>query len=599
MKNKLFNIFEYLGKKNLIMCLAVSFVITILQMLGRFLDVRYKGLNVSTMRIGLEGLLFFVICNLVIIFMWKGGQKMLNTAPLSKPVFSKCWFYQLIILISWLPCYLAYFPGIYSYDGEPQLIQYTSGQLDNHHPIIHTYIIGGCYDLGKWLQSKGISIDGLAFYTTIQCVLLSFAFSYMLRFLAKQKAGAVYIILSMAYICLFPTVPLMAMSSTKDTFFAAFFILFLTSLVQLQVSGDGQLCQLQASDGSQLSQLQVSGGGQLSQLQVSDGGQLKGTLIKLFIFALGCMFFRRNGYYVMLILLLACIVVSFVRIIRNKEFSVKALGQSVKTTPLYSLTLIMLVSVIVFSTSEKIIIRCSNALEGESAEALSIPLQQMARAYKSSDAEVRNKYGDRLSEYISETGLSNYRQLITDGVKQYFNNEYFATNKSDFIKLYVDMGIDYPGSYVLAVLYLTKGDWHILDTGFCEVFKDWWRDRTGYLITDATPVFALDYVTKENLLPGIRDMYEGFATDCNFMKFLPAQVISAPAFYVFLTILGSLALLIKKKRAYYPVMGAMILYLLTMLAGPCVLVRYAFPLMCAIPIFTWCVIINATTTQRN
>ncbi len=159
------------------------------------------------------------------------------------------------------------------------------------------------------------------------------------------------------------------------------------------------------------------------------------------------------------------------------------------------------------------------------------------------------------------------------------------------------MGLDYPGPYVFAVLYLTKGDWHLLDTSFCEVYKDWWRDRTGYLITDATPVFALEYVKKENLLPAVRDMYESFATDCSFMKFMPMQILCAPAFYVFLILLGSVALLLKKKRNFYPVMGALLLYLLTMIAGPCVLVRYVFPLMSCIPIFAWCVIINATVNK--
>ena len=109
--------------------------------------------------------------------------------PLTHKVFFNIWFWQLIILITWLPCFLAYFPGIYSYDGEPQLIQYTSGKLDNHHPIIHTLILGKCYDLGRWLRANGIDIDGLAFYTAIQVLLLSFALAGVLRFLVKKECG--------------------------------------------------------------------------------------------------------------------------------------------------------------------------------------------------------------------------------------------------------------------------------------------------------------------------------------------------------------------------------------------------------------------------
>ena len=539
-------------------------------MLGRFLDVRSNGLNVSIIRIGIEGIVFFIICNLTLVLLWKGGKWLLNSKPFEKSLFGKIYFWQPIILLSWLPCFLAYFPGIYSYDGEPQLIQYTSGQLDNHHPVIHTLIIGSCYDLGQWLQTHGINIDGLAFYTIIQVLLLSFAMAYLLRFLVQKNAGKAFVILFATYICLFPTMPLMAISSTKDTFFAAFFVLFLTELTNIYTAKKEQ-----NGDNKDLNTCSVV---------IKNAEKLHiSSLIRLFIFSAGCMFFRRNGYYVIAILLMFFVVVAACQVIRSRK-------NILLKNPLYAVAFILLISVLFFSITEKTVIKCTNALEGESAEALSIPLQQMARAFKSNDNAIRIKYGERLTTYVSETGLCNYRPLITDGVKQYFNNEYFATNKADFIKVYVELGKDYPGPYLFAVLYLTKGDWHIMDTTFCEVYKDWWRDRTGYLITDATKVFAGDFVKKSNIWPGVRNLYERFATDCSFTKFVPFQVICSPAFYVFLSFLGALALILNKKKGLYPVVGAILLYLLTMFAGPCVLIRYIFPVMVSIPLLAWCVL---------
>ena len=530
-------------KINLIFCLIFSMFISALQMLGRFLDVRSGDINISLSRIALEGLLFFILCFFSIILLWRAGQKALMSKPLKRKVFFNVFFWQLMILISWLPCYLAYFPGIYSYDGEPQLIQYTSGKLDNHHPIIHTLLIGKCYDLGQWLKANGINIDGLAFYTSIQVLLLSFALASVISFLVKRESGKVFVILSAIYICLFPTMPLMAVSSTKDTFFTAFFILFILELARIQ------------------------------------GEDSRSCYIRLFIYASGCMIFRRNGYYVILILLIAMIAAGLIKHKINEKRLVKTV-------------IALLISVVFFSITEKSIIAVTDAAKGESAEALSIPLVQMARAFKNDDNAIRAKYGTRLTDYISETGLCNYRPLISDGVKQYFNNELFAKDKAGFVKVYLELGKDYPGPYALAVLYLTKGDWHILDTSYCRVYKDWWRDRTGYLITDATPVFAGNFVTKENLWPPVRNIYERFASDCAFMSFIPAKIICAPAFYVYLSILGALALMIKKKRSSYPVMGAIILYLLTVIAGPCVLVRYIFVLMAAMPLFAWCIFMD-------
>lgn len=582
MKKQLSGLLNNFKMTNIIICLIVSMFISILQILGRFLDVRSNGLNVSIIRIGIEGIVFFIICNLTLVLLWKGGKWLLNTKPFEKSIFSKIYFWQPVILLLWLPCFLAYFPGIYSYDGEPQLIQYTSGQLDNHHPVIHTLIIGSCYDLGQWLQAQGINIDGLAFYTIIQVLLLSFAMAYLLRFLVQKNAGKAFVILFATYICLFPTMPLMAISSTKDTFFAAFFVLFLTELAGIytaknEQNGDNKDLNTCGVVIENTEKLQISRSVQnVEKLHISD-------LIRLFVFSAGCMFFRRNGYYVITILLMFFVIVAACQVIRSRK-------NILLKNPLYAVAFILLISVLFFSITEKTVIKCTNALEGESAEALSIPLQQMARAFKSNDNAIRIKYGERLTTYISETGLCNYRPLITDGVKQYFNNEYFATNKADFIKVYVELGKDYPGPYLFAVLYLTKGDWHIMDTTFCEVYKDWWRDRTGYLITDATKVFAGDFVKKSNIWPGVRNLYERFATDCSFTKFVPFQVICSPAFYVFLSFLGALALILNKKKGLYSVVGAILLYLLTMFAGPCVLIRYIFPVMVSIPLLAWCVL---------
>ena len=74
------------------------------------------------------------------------------------------------------------------------------------------------------------------------------------------------------------------------------------------------------------------------------------------------------------------------------------------------------------------------------------------------------------------------------------------------------------------------------------------------------------------------------------MRFIPVKIMWAPAFYVFLSIWGAIVLVMEKKRRFYPVAIVMLLYLLTVLAGPCVLIRYIFPLMAVMPLFAWCVL---------
>ena len=46
-----------------------------------------------------------------------------------------------LIVLCWLPAYLAYYPGICSYDTTIQLAQIVEGPFNDHHPIAHTLLL--------------------------------------------------------------------------------------------------------------------------------------------------------------------------------------------------------------------------------------------------------------------------------------------------------------------------------------------------------------------------------------------------------------------------------------------------------------------------
>ena len=530
--------------------LLIGLLVAVLEVLGEFLDVLQAvnlgtpgySLNLETVLIlGAKGFGWWLLFSFLLFLGWRGGMKLYSGKPSNRHFFQNRFVVWLLILISWAPCFLAYFPGIYSYDGEPQLIQYTTGQFDNHHPIFHTLIIGWCYDLGQWLIAHGINIDGMAFYSLIQMSLLAFALASVIRYLARKRVGRAYLWIAFLFVCFFPAVPIMAISTTKDTFFAAFFVLLVLALIEFLDTEENK----------------------------------KTLLIKCGANGLFCMLFRRNACYVLSIFVL---IGAFILMHTQRTKSEEGRRQ------IKSIVIVLAFSVLAFFGTEKILMTSTHAIQGEAGEALSIPLMQMARAYKSNTAEVTEKYGDVLFSYVTEEGLNNYRPAISDGVKQRFNNQLFARDKVSFFKLYFKMMKDYPGSYIQSLLYLTKGDWEIMDNSFTEVYKDWWRDRTGYLITDATPVFAQRYVNKSNLLPKIRDMYENIVTVCSYRKITLLQILFAPALYVLLIQFNGLALMMEHEREKLFIWLIPGLYLLTVLAGPCVLVRYIFPFIMLIPL---------------
>lgn len=539
---------EKIKVKPTIAYIISALVIAGFEILGEILDAlqnaRELGIpafsTMSLLGLAIKGVLIFVLIAIVLERLYWLGKKLFNDKATVTTFFEKKRLVMPVMLVSWIPCFLAYFPGIYSYDGEPQLIQYTTGQFDNHHPVFHTLIMGWCYDLGQWFKQIGIPIDGIAFYSVTQMLILAYALSSVVVYLAKKKVGKWYLMGTMVLFGIFPVTPVMAISTTKDTFFTAFFVLMMVKILEL-VNGKENWKQ-QATIG---------------------------------ICAVFCMLFRRNASYVFILMIIIFAIIVAINAIKAKKINFG----------LYERCFVVFaVAILTFNISEKAIMSATDAVQGESAEALSVPLMQIARAYKSNQDPVTDKYGEVLFEYIPQLGLNNYRPLISDGVKQQFNNELFAKDKMSFIKLYFQMFKDYPVDYAQAFLYMTKGDWQLMDNSHCEVYKNWWRDRTGYLITDATPIFALDYVEKANLAPGIRNVYEAIVTDSCYRNFFLLQIIFAPAFYVYLVVLSGLALLLKKQKTRIVVWLFVGIYLLTIIAGPCVLVRYIFPLMMLAPI---------------
>lgn len=541
-------------KKKILLSLIFGIVISVTEILGKFLkfkgnpdlyDLSNIGGEIPTwFCIGgsfINFVLWATLTFLSVYILWSLGQLAVSGPSFKAKLFENNFFYQVLILIGWIPCFLAYFPVIYSYDGEPQLIQYTQNAFDNHHPLVHTLFMGGCYDLGNFLKSCGINIDGMVFYSIIQMLFLSFALSYGIRFLVKRKVGIPYVLITLIFFMLFPAMALMSVTTTKDTLFSAFFVL-LTVLL------------LESINEEKISKLKIAG---------------------IFLSAVGMMMMRRNGLYILAIFVLVSVIFILCRL-RKQGLAV----QSIKI----KVTGSIFTAIIFFVIFESILIGALGAKKGETAEALSLPLQQIARTLKSDDGSLDPNLKRELMEYIPEEGIENYRPAISDVVKMTFNNELFEENPIRFFELYFKLGVKEPGTYMLALLYQTMGDWYVTDESFINVYKDWWRDRTGYFITDDTPVFAAyDFVEKENLLPGVRKIYESLVTECSYRNSIILTVIFNPAIYVYGTLFVGIVYICRKRKKYWYGWGLAALYLLTMIAGPCVLIRYIYPIMAILP----------------
>lgn len=532
-----------------LLCLLAGVLTGLCQMLGMILERMEQGKDMAVSALVASvlpsGILWMagtaVVCALGYRFC---RAVFVDGAGKTKKKKGSFWIFQAVIFVCWLPCYLAYFPAIYSYDGEPQLIQYTTHAFDNHQPILHTLFLGACYDFGQFLQTKlHLMLDGMAVYAFIQMLVLSASFAMGLSFLQRRGIKRTGLILLTAWFALFPVHPLMAVSTTKDTLYTAFLLLFIIGLLLF-----------------------------LTQTERKDWL----VLTKIAAAALLMMLMRRNGVYLVAGTLAAGLI--GLMICRGKK--------SIRWRRFGSLCVVLALSVLCFAAADAGLMKATGAKQGESAEALSIPIQQLARTYKSNQDSMTQTQLDELFYYIPREGLDNYRPYISDGVKQQFQNERFAEDPMGFLKLWAALGKEYPGSYATAFLYHTMGAWYPSDVSHTKIYQNWWRDRTGYFITDATPVFAGDFVKKENLLPGVRGLYEKIATDCVQLSFLPARILFATSTWCLMVIFFGMAALAGKRYQMLLPISTFLVNLACVLAGPCILVRYVYPFMAVLPFMT-------------
>lgn len=559
-------------KKRIWLLLSAGLITAAGEMLGKILEAHADGagMGIRSMLLSaiLSGLAAAAVLVLILAAGWYIGSRFLFTGRGAKkaPVFfTSIRFFFIsfaVIAAAWFPCWLAYYPANYSYDGEPQLIQYTTGVFNSHHPLLHTILLGRCYNLGVFLKAHGIPVDGMAVYSALQALFLAYAYASAVRFAAKRGASKAGIVTMLLWFALFPVHPVMAVTTTKDIFFTAFAVLFLLRLSDILIPA--------SPDSDERKEMAGSRARILFFLQRVLLG-FDGVMMTLF---------RKNGLYMMLLLLVFLVIsaaAAAVSLKRGRKDSVC----------LSAMAVFLLVMILVYKGTDAYLIKITNAGKGEAAEALSLPLQQIARAYKSGGNSLKEDDLNDVEKYISEFGLNQYRPSISDGVKQYFNNEEYAKNRSKFFKVWLRIGIESPGAYAAAFLYQTMGAWYPDDVSHLEVYRDWWRNRVCYIVTDAEPVFvAYDFVERDNFAPAVRSFYEAICTDCVYRKIPLVKYLFSPLLWCLGAFMLPIALLVRKrKRAFLvsvPVFGELVMIFL----GPCVISRYIYPFMGLLPVLS-------------
>lgn len=324
-------------------------------------------------------------------------------------LYNSFFFYIICLFIIHLPVFLAYYPGIYTFDVNVQVDQYETGNFIQNHPLIHTLFLGFFNNLFETAN------PGYAIATIIQMLLVESCMAYTLKYMYKKTNSILLCTFTLLFYGLFPVNSLLTISATKDIIFSACVLVFFTdcfSFFQEKFSRPVDYIRFITT----------------------------GTLMILL---------RNNTIYAFIP---AILIILLIQIIQK---------QSWKKIALFSLAIIIL-----YTSINKCLVVTLDANNGSIKEMLSIPCQELARLYSVTDNE---RLKEEIVKYIPEP--ENYNPYLSDAIKMQLDSDTFDSATKHFLLLAGICTVLYPLPCIDAIFYNTQGFWDIFHCPYQEEYS--------------------------------------------------------------------------------------------------------------------------------
>lgn len=429
-------------------------------------------------------------------------------------------YFFIILLLFWLPAFLALYPGYFSYDGPIQIEQYFAGhELNAWHPVIHTMTLVLCFKAGNLIF--GNYSVGLSLYCLIQAIITATALSYCGVCMLRWKVPKIIVLLGIVFLGINPIIQIFVFTTTKDVIFGALFLV--TILYTINLIGNKE---------------------EFFNKPI--------LMIRYTAIVIIMSLFRKQGIFVFIFFVPVFIYIS-------KNYWKKAVIISV----------ISIISVFSFlgPISDSL-----GIIPGPVTETLSVPLQQIARVMNTNPDSLTYEEKEKVYKYIPAEVLETYIPQISDPIKDNFNTDEFKANKIEFLKLYLSVGIKNPGIYIDSFIYGTIGYFY----PSTEAINPW-----GYVMNYYSS--SVIQIEQHSLFPlylkYLSKVGSGLLSVVPIASFFVGQFFP---FWMFMISLA-LIIKVKKYSLIIP-LSFIILYWLSLLLAPVCCIRYAYPLLISIPL---------------
>ena len=347
----------------------------------------------------------------------------------------------ILIFTVYLLFLLKFYPGILTFDSYNELSQVQGILLlMNNHSILHTEVLMIFYKIGNIFNSVNL---GVFLYMLFQISLMSFVFSYVLKFMAKHKVPVLIRILSLLFFMFHPINIIYSICLWKDIFFSLSIIIF-TVLIYYLTKDNNYFMN-------------------------------KKNIIIFAIISLLVMYLRNNGLYV--------VFITFIVLYIKYRKSIKRI-------------LSVFVSIIMlYFISKTIIFNVFNIKGVEIKEALSMPSQAIARIYRNNNIskeekkEIEKFYSNRIGEV--------YIPIIADNTKNEMNQKYVKDNFGKYVLLNIKLFFTHNKEYMESFLSNNYG-YYYMNTYYSPLFIQK-TDLNGVVHNDKIGNFTL-YMSIVSLL---------------------------------------------------------------------------------------------------
>lgn len=433
----------------------------------------------------------------------------------------------IVLMISWVPFVIAFFPGSITFDATRQL-QCFYGIIDwtSHHPPFISMIMGSITWLGRAIS--GSDYAALALYVIVYYVFQAIVCAVVVKecyVVTKRKGFAIVPLLFFAVVPLFGA---NAQTIWKDNLYMCFFALFFVGLLRV--------CRNPSAPDGLLRSYGLCGAG--------------GLLAAL------C---RKEALVIVAVSLVFALILG---------------GKKPKKICARFAALIAAV-VMPYCIFTYVIVPSVGIGPGSSVEALSVPMQQVARYARDNLDGLTNEELTQYDKYWSG-GAQEVAELYQPNYADPVKNAFLEENLGDFLPFYLEWSVGHPFEFAESLWASTYGYFYIGQT------------------TGAPPVMvlfydtALDQVYEYEYLPVFSELRDLLSRWCSVWSDKPVlQWFVLPGLYVWLLI-ACLCYSIRRK-APPGMLAAVFMPLALTVAAACVspvdgYLRYVFGLVMVMPL---------------